>query len=84
MDKDKCNCDCGCNCEVGEGKKWWKHGKMWHKGGGHGHLYGLGVLGALFYFLSSATSFTSVVVGIFKAIFWPALVVFKALELLKF
>ena len=78
MAKEECNCDCG----DGE-KSWWKYKKHWG-GGGHGHLYGLGVLGALVYFIQNANGFTEIVVGIFKAIFWPALVVFKALELLNF
>ena len=42
-------------------------------------LYGLGIFGALFYFLQNATTFTAVMVGIFKAVFWPAFIVFKVL-----
>lgn len=42
-------------------------------------LYGLGVIGALFYFLQNAATFTAVVVGIFKAVFWPAFVLFRVL-----
>ncbi len=77
MDEKKC--ECGCNCD---NKKWWKHAKLWHGGGG-GHIYGLGVLGALFYFLQNVNTFQLAVVGIFKALLWPALVIFKVLELLK-
>lgn len=76
MDEKKCDCD--CNHE----KKWWKYKKHWG-GGGHGAIYGLGIIGALFYFLQHAATFQAVVVGIFKAIFWPAFIVFKTLELLK-
>ncbi len=74
----KCECDCDH-----DNKKWWKHGKSWHGGSG-GHLYGLGVVGALFYFLPHAANLSDVVLGIIKSIGWPALLVFKALELLKF
>ena len=50
---------------------------------GSGALYGIGVIGALIYFLQHATTFVSVLVGIIKALFWPALVVYKVLEMLR-
>ena len=46
-------------------------------------IYGLGVVGALFYFLQHATTLWLVIVGIAKAIFWPALVLFRLLTLLQ-
>lgn len=46
-------------------------------------IYGLGVIGALFYFLQNAATFTAVIVSIFKSIFWPAFVLFKVLSLLQ-
>jgi len=46
-------------------------------------IYGLGVIGALFYFLQSAATFSAVIVGIFKSIFWPAFVIFKVLTILE-
>jgi hypothetical protein len=65
------------------------HGKHHHKGDcgcHHGQsssaIYGLGIFGALFYFLKGAATFTAVIVGIFKSIFWPAFVLFKVLTLL--
>ncbi len=82
MDK-KYECDCNCGCEDGN-KKWWKHAKRWHGKGHGGHIYGLGVIGALFYFLPHVTNLQGAIVGIIKSIVWPALLVFKALELLKF
>ena len=42
-------------------------------------IYGLGVIGALFYFLQNAATFSAVMVGIFKSIFWPAFVLFRVL-----
>jgi hypothetical protein len=48
-----------------------------------GAVYGTGVIGALVYFLMHAHSFQTVVVGIIEAFFWPAVLVYKALELLK-
>jgi len=46
-------------------------------------IYGLGVVGALFYFLQGASSFVAVIMGIGKAIFWPAILMFKLLTYLQ-
>jgi hypothetical protein len=51
--------------------------------GGSNAIYGLGVVGALFYFLQGASGFTAIVVGIGKAIFWPAILMFKLLSYLQ-
>lgn len=45
-------------------------------------IYGLGVIGALIYYLSHATSFWMGVLGFFKAFVWPAWLVYEALRLL--
>ena len=50
---------------------------------GSGAIYGLGMLGALVYFIQHASSFMDGLIGIFLAIFWPGVVVYKALELLQ-
>ncbi|MFI5265162.1 MAG: hypothetical protein ACHQT7_00270 [Candidatus Levyibacteriota bacterium] len=55
---------------------------MKHNAGG-GAIYGLGMLGALVYFLQHATSFMGGVVGVFEAIFWPGVILYKVLTLLK-
>lgn len=46
-------------------------------------IYGLGFLGALIYFIQHATTFWLGIVGIFKAIVWPAVLVYKLFEFLK-
>ena len=46
-------------------------------------LYGMGFIGSLVYFISHAMSFWMGILGIIKAVFWPALVTYKVLELLK-
>ena len=61
--------------------KGWKDGPG---GAGGGAVYGLGLIGALIYFIQHATTFGEGAFGILKALVWPALVVYKALELLKF
>jgi hypothetical protein len=43
-------------------------------------IYGLAFLGALFYFLSHATTFWMGVLGVVKAIFWPGVVIYKLLD----
>lgn len=48
-----------------------------------GALYGLGVIGAAIYFLQNAESIAGAIIGIIYAIFWPAVMVYKALELLE-
>jgi hypothetical protein len=61
-----------------------------HHGHCHGHknscsnaIYGLGVVGALFYFLQNATGFGMVMIGIGKSFFWPAILMFKLLTYLQ-
>lgn len=46
-------------------------------------MYGMAFLGALVYFIQHATSFWTGVLGVIEAIFWPAVVLYKVLELLK-
>ena len=49
--------------------------------GGGDAVYGLGLIGALVYYIQQADGFWSVIVGILKALVWPA---FVAYDLLKF
>lgn len=46
-------------------------------------VYGLGFVGAVVYYLQHATTFGDGVMGILKAIVWPALLLYRLLELLK-
>lgn len=50
---------------------------------GGGAIYGLGVIGAIIYFLQHSNTFAQALWGIVQAIFWPAVIVYKVLELLK-
>lgn len=45
--------------------------------GSGGALYGFGALGAAIYFVSTATGFWEGVLGILKAIVWPAFLVYE-------
>ena len=43
-------------------------------------IYGLGFVGAVVYFISHATGFWMGVLGFFKAIVWPAFLVYEVLK----
>lgn len=45
-----------------------------------GAVYGLGFIGALVYFISHACSFWMGVLGILKAIVWPAVLVYEVMK----
>jgi hypothetical protein len=49
---------------------------------GGGAVYGLGMIGALAYFLGSAESARDYVLGFGKALVWPALLVYRAFKVL--
>ena len=68
-------CECGKEIVI---KKCHHHGH-----GESGALYGIGMVGALFYFLRGVVGFWPIMIGIGKAIFWPAFVVFRILGMLK-
>jgi len=51
-----------------------------HKSAPAGAVYGLGLIGAAIYFISTATTFWAGVLGILKAIVWPAYLVYEALK----
>ena len=56
------------------------------KGGGYGAgggaVYGLGLVGALIYYLLRAATFGAGVMGVLKALVWPAVLILKVFELL--
>jgi hypothetical protein len=52
-------------------------------GGGGGAVYGIGLIGALIYFLQHAASFQEGVFGILKAIVWPAMLIYKFLTVFQ-
>jgi hypothetical protein len=43
-------------------------------------VYGLGFIGAAIYYITTASSFWMGIVGILKAIVWPAFLVFEAMK----
>jgi hypothetical protein len=62
-------------------------GQMFRKGNGGGcgsggAFYGLGFLGALAYYITTAPDLAGILVGVLKALFWPAFLVFELMKYL--
>ncbi len=64
-----------------KGTKHWKN-KVYINKGGSGALYGLGVIGIAVYYIQQATGFWMGVLGVIKAFFWPAILLYKVFEML--
>jgi len=60
-----------------------KRSKCMDNKGIWGGIYGMAFIGGVVYYIQHATSFWAAVLGIFKALFWPAVLMYKLLELLK-
>lgn len=48
-----------------------------------GAVYGMGLLGALFYNIQYADGFKQILWGIFKSLVWPAFLVYEVLSRLQ-
>ena len=48
-----------------------------------GGIYGLAFIGALVYFIKHATGFWMGVVGVFKALLWPAFLIYELMKYLN-
>jgi hypothetical protein len=66
------------------GKAKWKGGASTRSAPptGGGAVYGLGMIGALVYFLGTAQSGRDYVLALGKAVVWPALLVYRAFKVL--
>ncbi len=51
-------------------------------GAAGGGVYGLAFIGAVVYYIQHADSFVAGLLGVLKAIIWPAMLVYKLLEFL--
>jgi hypothetical protein len=54
-----------------------------HHGSSSEAIYCIGLMGAAVYYLQHAKSFMEGVIGIIKAVGWPAVVLYRVLELLN-
>ena len=59
-----------------------RHGRR--DGGMCGGIYGLAFIGAAIYFVQNSTTFWMGVLGVSKALVWPALIIYKVLGILHF
>jgi len=53
-----------------------------HAGGGNA-VYGLGLIGALVFYIQQADGFWNGVLGVLKALVWPAFLVYDLLKFLS-
>jgi hypothetical protein len=60
-----------------------KRGRHYGPGGGGEAVYGLGLIGALVYYIQQADGFWDGVLGVLKALVWPAFLVFELLKLVS-
>lgn len=51
--------------------------------GSNGAVYGLGFVGALIYYLLNSSGVVAILLGILKAIVWPAVLVYELMKFLK-
>lgn len=61
----------------------YKGRKRAYRGASSAPIYGLGFIGALIYYISTATTFWIGVLGFFKAIVWPAMLVYELMKYLN-
>ncbi len=57
--------------------------KVIYRTGASQAVYGLGLIGALVYYIQHATTFGMGVLGVLKAIVWPAMLIYQVLTTLK-
>ena len=57
--------------------------KIARRGSDSAPVYGLGLIGALVYYIGSAATFGAGLLGVLKAIVWPAMLVFELLKYLN-
>lgn len=53
------------------------------RAGASGGIYGLAFVGAAIYFIEHATTFWMGVLGVAKALIWPAILIYKIMERLN-
>ena len=68
MSNDTSSCECGSHKKV--------------RCGAGGGAYGLAFIGAAVYYIQHADTFLAGVIGVLKAIIWPAMLVYKMLGFL--
>jgi hypothetical protein len=57
-----------------------KRRRCGNRGGGGNAVYGLGLIGALVYYIGHAHGFWPVILGILKSLVWPVFLVYYLLK----
>jgi hypothetical protein len=60
----------------------YKYNYRYNRAGGGGAVYGLGFVGAAIFFIGKATTFWMGVLGLLRAVVWPAYLVYEAFNFL--
>src|SRR5262249_25164485 len=61
--------------------RWSMHRYQWRMGMRvSGGIYGMAFIGAMVYYFQHAATFWAGLIGFFKALFWPAVLMYKLLE----
>jgi hypothetical protein len=68
------------NAETPSTKQEHSKTKIIQRGGASEAVYGLGLIGALVYYIGHAATFWIGALGVLKAIVWPAILVYEALK----
>jgi hypothetical protein len=53
-----------------------------YNGGAGGAVYGLGFVGAFIYYVQLSTTFMEGMIGLLKALVWPAFLIYKVFNML--
>ena len=69
--------------DTNESKQDYQRKKVVYKGAASAPIYGLGFIGALIYYVQHAATFWIGVLGFFKALVWPAMLVYELLKYLN-
>ena len=71
-----------CDCTEQDGCSGGKRNRNRYNSGGGGAVYGLGMIGAVVYYVATASGFWVGVLGVLKAIVWPAFLVYELMKML--
>ena len=60
-----------------------RRARVYYRNGSTNAVYGLGLIGAWVYYISSATTLVDGLIGFLKGIVWPAFMVYDLLKFLQ-
>lgn len=60
-----------------------RNSRKYYRGGASDAVYGFGLIGAWIYYVSHATTFWLGLLGLFKGLVWPAMLVYELMKYLN-